>query len=112
MPRLAVASAPTSDTPSVRCSCGATNFASATPITRGDEPHPDRVGDRHREQDDGPCLHALGAVVGKRAEDEQRDAGAERHLREVEGELDRPLAAVHGERDGGAGDLRGQQVGR
>ena len=78
----------------------------------GDEPHPDRVGDRHREQDDGPCLHALGAVVGKRAEDEQRDAGAERHLREVEGELDRPLAAVHGERDGGADDLRGQQVGR
>jgi hypothetical protein len=44
-----------------------------------------------------------------RAEDEQRDAGAERHLRETEGELT-PLAAVHGESHGSAGDLRGQQV--
>ena len=75
---------------------------------RRDQRDPDGVGDRRREQHDRPGLHALGPTVLNRAEDEQRDAGAERHLGEIERQLDRPLPPVHGEGDTGADHLSGQ----
>ena len=82
-----------------------------------DEPRPlghrDHGGDEQRRRRRASTPTATSAATqrrpppaaGERAEDEERDPGAERLLGEVEGELDRTLAAVDGEREPGADDL-------
>ena len=110
MPRLAVASAPTSDTPSVRCSCGATNFASATPITPETSPTPTVWATATASR---TTAHGC-ALSGPSWGSERKTSSA---MPVQSGICARLKASLIGrwrrckrKSDGGAGDLRGQQV--
>ena len=96
---------------SVCGSWGAESRFSATAITAETRMMPSR-GPRPREHRHRPDARSRLTRRRERVEDEQRHAGAERQLREVERELDRALAPVDNQRRSGSDDVGGKEVRR